>query len=372
MHVEVSVAFNFVISYLYNKLPRRRVDMFGQELKTGLQKKFEGHWYPDKPFKGSAFRCIRVNGEKMDPVIITAAFNAGLDIEEVKGYLPAELTLWIDPSEVSYRIGEKGPIRILYSDRKEEDPETTADREVQAVSRGFNPEAQCFQPIDSLSSSMNNLSLSPSSSNSSGAWSTSTSPSTALFTSAAASPAPAIFQNKEQEMPKFTAATFAQTKFGSTKLKTQVKRPTRLSPTEFGNFFRQRSTAAAAAMQNAFAGVPSPPQRPQSLSPRDQRIEFMVDQQQRLLIQAQQSQHNPFQQQQTAAAAAAAYMGDLYRHTSPSHLSPGSFNPGFNDPFSTSSPVNSLSPDGHKSFMDGLNINPVSYPGQLHHLLVAN
>ena len=336
--------------------------MFGEELKTGLQKKFEGHWYPDKPFKGSAFRCIRVNGEKMDPVIITAAFNAGLDIEEVKGYLPAELTLWIDPSEVSYRIGEKGPIRILYSDRKEDDPESTTDREVQAVSRGFNPEAQCFQPIDSLSSSVNNLSLSPSSSNSSGAWSTSTSPSTALFSSAA-SPAPAIFQNKEQEMPKFTAATFAQTKFGSTKLKTQVKRPTRLSPTEFGNFFRQRSTA----MQTAFAGVTSP-QRPQSLSPRDQRIEFMVDQQQRILLQAQQSQHsNPFQQQ-----TAAAYMADLYRHTSPSHLSPGSFNPGFNDPFSTSSPVNSLSPEGHKTFLDGLSINPVSYPSQLHHLLVAN
>ena len=114
------MALNFVISYLYNKLPRRRVDMLAEELERGLKKKFEGHWYPDKPCKGSGFRCVRVNGEKVDPVIVSAAFECGLVLEEVKSYLPEELTLWIDPSEVSYRIGEKGQVKILYSDRKDE------------------------------------------------------------------------------------------------------------------------------------------------------------------------------------------------------------------------------------------------------------
>lgn len=51
MHMEVQVALNFVISYLYNKLPRRRVNLFGEELEKALKDKFQGHWYPEKPFK---------------------------------------------------------------------------------------------------------------------------------------------------------------------------------------------------------------------------------------------------------------------------------------------------------------------------------
>lgn len=51
MHIEVQVALNFVISYLYNKLPRRRVNIFGEELEKALKDKFQGHWYPEKPFK---------------------------------------------------------------------------------------------------------------------------------------------------------------------------------------------------------------------------------------------------------------------------------------------------------------------------------
>lgn len=66
MHIEIQVALNFVISYLYNKLPRRRVNIFGEELEKALKHKFQGHWYPDKPFKvsisififSSFFMCI--------------------------------------------------------------------------------------------------------------------------------------------------------------------------------------------------------------------------------------------------------------------------------------------------------------------------
>lgn len=55
MHIEIQVALNFVISYLYNKLPRRRVNIFGEEMEKALKHKFQGHWYPDKPFKVSFF-----------------------------------------------------------------------------------------------------------------------------------------------------------------------------------------------------------------------------------------------------------------------------------------------------------------------------
>lgn len=60
MHIEVQVALNFVISYLYNKLPRRRVNIFGEELEKALTDKFQGHWYPEKPFKVRSFCSIIV------------------------------------------------------------------------------------------------------------------------------------------------------------------------------------------------------------------------------------------------------------------------------------------------------------------------
>lgn len=58
MHIEVQVALNFVISYLYNKLPRRRVNIFGEELEKALKAKFQGHWYPEKPFKVRLYHLL--------------------------------------------------------------------------------------------------------------------------------------------------------------------------------------------------------------------------------------------------------------------------------------------------------------------------
>ncbi|XP_069122728.1 protein Tob1-like [Argopecten irradians] len=423
MHVEISVALNFVISYLYSKLPRRRVDLLAEELEKGLKGKFEGHWYPDKPIKGTGYRCVRVNGEKVDPVIIKAIYECGLDLTEVQSYLPAELILWIDPCEVSYKIGEKGPVKILYSERRDEESTEKADREVQAAAgRSFNPDAQCFKPIDNLSSSFGSMNLSPgglspSSPTSSNGWpnSASTSPSCALFNSTSSmgggvcvgngstvpsapaststkSPLPAYVPKQDRVPTQFTASTFAQTKFGSTKLKTQAKRPTRLSPTEFGNYFRQRS---AAALQTANYNSP---QRPRSLSPRDPRVEFYIDQQQRVFMtqqqqqqhqqqiqqlhqQQQQQQQQQLQQQQQHTALrspqhhAVPATGDLYHNSSPvTHHVPSFGGLGELLPGPLPSPVGStaVSPENQKSFIEGLNLSTVPYSSQYPHMLLAN
>ncbi|KAJ8344923.1 hypothetical protein SKAU_G00291160 [Synaphobranchus kaupii] len=115
MQLEIQVALNFIISYLYNKLPRRRVNIFGEELERQLRQKYEGHWYPEKPYKGSGYRCIHV-GEKVDPVVEQAARESGLEIQDVRNNLPQDLSVWIDPFEVSYQIGDKGPVKVLYVD----------------------------------------------------------------------------------------------------------------------------------------------------------------------------------------------------------------------------------------------------------------
>lgn len=454
MHVEVNVALNFVISYLYNKLPRRKVDLFGTELEKGLKKKFEGHWYPDQPMKGSGFRCVRVNGEKIDPVIVQAASAVGLNLDEMQDYLPQELTLWIDPNEVSYRIGEKGQVKILYSDKTFEENNENEDREVQATNRGFNPEAQAFnpdaesfEPLDRLSASLGTLNLSPHSGGlspsdispvSSSSWggSQSTSPSGGPpFPSSnrASSPPPVAYTPKRQSTQMFTTASFAQTKFGSTKLKSNAKRPTRLSPTEFGNFFRQKIVPS----NLQYPGLTTPP-RSRSLSPRDPRVEFLLDQQQRFLhnqhqqqlqqqfqqqqqllhqqqlnYQLQQQQQQQFQQQQSRLGIPSDhhYMGgssphvsgslhDMFSGPSPlqspvqSQMSPGTqpvlpssqsqLFPGLSGQMSpnqssmnvgTQPSMNSLqiSPENQKALFEGLGINGhSSSSSQYHHLLLAS
>ncbi|XP_016837258.1 atrophin-1 isoform X2 [Nasonia vitripennis] len=276
MHIEVQLALNFVISYLYNKLPRRRVNIFGEELEKALKDKFKGHWYPEKPFKGSAFRCLKT-GDPIDPVLERAAKESGVPIQDILENLPAELAVWVDPGEVSYRIGETSPVKILYSESADPHDESSADRE---VTKTFNPEAQCFRPIESVGSSLSGLSLSPkstspfpssmasSASNGSGAPAQSASAAQAAGaaqacppgqqnghgsgSSSAPSPTPisSSFKGSPSPVPAFiprtqapltfTTATFAQTKFGSTKLKTSSKRANRMSPTEFSNYIKQR------------------------------------------------------------------------------------------------------------------------------------
>ena len=103
MQLEIQMALNFVISYMYNKLPRRRVNIFGEELERALKEKFEGHWYPTKPMKGSAYRCLKT-GDPIDPVLEKAAREAGMELRENTENLPEDLAVWIDPGEVSYNL----------------------------------------------------------------------------------------------------------------------------------------------------------------------------------------------------------------------------------------------------------------------------
>uniref|UniRef100_A0A3P9PVZ3 Transducer of ERBB2, 2 n=1 Tax=Poecilia reticulata TaxID=8081 RepID=A0A3P9PVZ3_POERE len=247
---EVKVALNFIVSYLYNKLPRRRADLFGEELERILVSRFEGHWYPETPLRGSAFRCIHL-GAPRDPVVELAAKRSGLDTEEVRANVPAELSVWIDPYEVSYQIGEKGAVKVLYledppglgcdSERAEAvNGEGKGESEVEeAKSLGFNPDAQVFVPIGSqaspallpsLSSSPTPLTAQP------GLFSypsSSTPTDPGVHSSNTSSPSPPSgglpylpTQQPPQALPParpqpitFTTASFAATKFGSTKMK---------------------------------------------------------------------------------------------------------------------------------------------------------
>ena len=105
MDVEIQVAVQFIISFLTGKFLKEEVDDFLKELRKLLTEKFDGHWYPDKPAKGSAYRCLSIENH-LDTVLVKAAEKSNVNLSSVTTYLPKKLDLWIDPTEVAYRIGE--------------------------------------------------------------------------------------------------------------------------------------------------------------------------------------------------------------------------------------------------------------------------
>ncbi|XP_058468688.1 protein BTG3-like [Solea solea] len=87
------------------KLEPPKAKLFLERLGAALQEKFRGHWYPENPSKGQAYRCIRVNRfSREDPVLLQACRESGVQYSDLG--LPRELTLWIDPGEVCCRYGE--------------------------------------------------------------------------------------------------------------------------------------------------------------------------------------------------------------------------------------------------------------------------
>lgn len=92
------------------------------------------------------------------------------------------------------------------------------------VRNTFNPEAQCFKPIDNLNIGLTVLSLNDQRQDSGNVFIPLFKSSQQTNNQASSSK----FINSQQQEPiTFTTATFAQTKFGSTKLKNIAKRTNR-------------------------------------------------------------------------------------------------------------------------------------------------
>ena len=114
--IEVKEAIKLFRDFLRrnDSIPHDNLDDFCRILENLLGEKYKNHWHPQRPHKGSAFRCLRLSNRHMDSVIMTAARESGVTEQDLARTLPTELTVWIDPFEVSYRIGEEGSICQLF------------------------------------------------------------------------------------------------------------------------------------------------------------------------------------------------------------------------------------------------------------------
>jgi protein Tob/BTG len=121
MKLETESAANFLIHLMrisQEKSSRKivspkKLEKLQKAIVERLQSRYRDHWFPEKPYKGSGYRCLRING-KLDFVLVLACNDCEIEPHRVLHLLPSELAMWIDPLETSYRIGENGSICTLY------------------------------------------------------------------------------------------------------------------------------------------------------------------------------------------------------------------------------------------------------------------
>ncbi|XP_077432948.1 uncharacterized protein LOC144058385 [Vanacampus margaritifer] len=133
MKREVKAGVNFFkrIAVVRGKLDEAKAQLFAEKLQQLLCDKYDGHWYPDCPSKGQAFRCIRINnGIPNDEVLLKACEESELTPSDL--CLPTEVTVWIDPLEVCVRSRENGyPFSIACFTDKEEEDDKDSETKVQ-------------------------------------------------------------------------------------------------------------------------------------------------------------------------------------------------------------------------------------------------
>jgi len=104
--LEVSIAVEFLCKYLEGLEDAQR-DLFKTTVTLQLLAKYEKHWFAEQPDRGSAYRCLHTVSGKLDPLLHRAAQTCKVSLNSK---LPENFCLWIDPGQVSCRLGEYGSV----------------------------------------------------------------------------------------------------------------------------------------------------------------------------------------------------------------------------------------------------------------------
>lgn len=107
MKEEIAAAVFFMarLAKRYGCLDNDSRERFAAALTSVLFENYKNHWDPNTPCKGQAYRCLRMNRVQLrDPVLEQACVQSAVRYEDLG--LPRELTVWVDPGEVSCRYGE--------------------------------------------------------------------------------------------------------------------------------------------------------------------------------------------------------------------------------------------------------------------------
>ena len=114
MSQETFEAARFLSTFISPNVSQKQRSKFVDSMQRNLQTKFRDHWYVNDPLRGQGYRCLRLHPDPTrEPMIAMALKDAELNYGDIK--LPLQLTMWVDPGEVSYRFGEDGSVSTLIS-----------------------------------------------------------------------------------------------------------------------------------------------------------------------------------------------------------------------------------------------------------------
>ena len=114
MKLEIESAANF-ITHLVNiarnddEIDGYKLHLFNTKLQDVMTEKYASSWREYDPWYDSGRRIIRMLEEKMGiatgrSVILEAALQSEICPDAIHSRMPLELTMWIDPGLVTYRI----------------------------------------------------------------------------------------------------------------------------------------------------------------------------------------------------------------------------------------------------------------------------
>ncbi|KAK9896964.1 hypothetical protein P389DRAFT_51664 [Cystobasidium minutum MCA 4210] len=116
---EIQAAVSYLVSHLSASLslsPETQATL-ANSLTANLRAKYESHWHPSDPERGSAYRAItRSSSNTLDDVLVTSLRSANIPLSEACKALNASMacdkwTLWIDPGCVSIRLQGAGGVQ---------------------------------------------------------------------------------------------------------------------------------------------------------------------------------------------------------------------------------------------------------------------
>ena len=100
-------------------IDRLSIEQFRIALVDEMRERYKDHWFTHKPYKGTGFRSIQVNEEHLDVIIRMAAIRCKIPHEIIHAFLPKDLTVWVDPFEVTFRHATSDLIFSLYLFKQE-------------------------------------------------------------------------------------------------------------------------------------------------------------------------------------------------------------------------------------------------------------
>ncbi|KAF9133707.1 Protein btg1 [Linnemannia schmuckeri] len=116
MLIEINCASDFLCRYVANasSCTPQIMESFKSQIMALMQEKYTNHWDPQRPHYGNGYRAITSFGGKVDPLLCEAAQKSDLPLETLEGHIPRDLVLWVEPFNVSFRVGDHGSINTIY------------------------------------------------------------------------------------------------------------------------------------------------------------------------------------------------------------------------------------------------------------------